>query len=671
MFRIYDKEGNILSEFEKEFTDGEGMSRGLLGDDGNIYCIYSQYGVPQGENGETVDLHFLQCYSPEGEEIWSLPLGEGTTADDWYYVKNSALDNDGNIILTSTKGIEVVKSDGTYVKNIAADSLDCNQIFVTGSGKTLVSVFGENGIDLYEVNLDSGKIGSSPLELPFDLDYYSFSSGTFSDLVLINENGIYTYSLGDEDLIKRMDFVESDIMSSGIYNIYFWDEEHFFALYYDEIMEGQTAAVFTKVAPEDVKDKKDVVLAGTYIGYDVRKDVVNFNKENEDYRIHIKDYSTYNTDNDYLAGTKKLNTDLASGEIPDILIADSSLPLDSYVNKGLFTDLYELMDGDPEIKKENYLQNVLDAFSKDGKLYRITPGFSIATVVGKAEDVGTTPGWNFDDLKTLMAKKGPDVQVFADVPASQVLSYSMTFGGAQYIDWKTGECRFDSEDFKNVLEFAKTFPAEIDYEALQSDEEYWEKYDTMYRDGRTLLSYMILTTFRDYNITEKGMFGADITPVGFPNEAKESGAIMMNNTYSISAKSDVKEGAWQFVRRYLTEEYQEQMEYALPVMKSVLEKQAAEAQKKPVMEDENGNMEEYDDTYYINGKEIIIPPMTKEETDELIQYISGVTKVYQNDMEVMTILDEECAPFFEGKKSADEVAKIIQSRVQIYVNENR
>jgi len=38
--------------------------------------------------------------------------------------------------------------------------------------------------------------------------------------------------------------------------------------------------------------------------------------------------------------------------------------------------------------------------------------------------------------------------------------------------------------------------------------------------------------------------------------------------------------------------------------------------------------------------------------------------------EIYSIISEEAAPYFAGQKSAGEVAKMIQSRIQIYVSEN-
>ena len=41
------------------------------------------------------------------------------------------------------------------------------------------------------------------------------------------------------------------------------------------------------------------------------------------------------------------------------------------------------------------------------------------------------------------------------------------------------------------------------------------------------------------------------------------------------------------------------------------------------------------------------------------------------DEALLQIVQEEAAPFFAGQKSARDVAGIIQSRAQLYVNETR
>ena len=73
----------------------------------------------------------------------------------------------------------------------------------------------------------------------------------------------------------------------------------------------------------------------------------------------MRDYSEYNTDDDYNAGIQKLNTEMLSGKLPDMIdINTYSMPVEQYAAKGFLTDLYELIDADPELRRESFVQPV-------------------------------------------------------------------------------------------------------------------------------------------------------------------------------------------------------------------------------------------------------------------------------------------------------------------------
>lgn len=671
IFKQLDQTGQLISEFEWLVPDNGSYSAATLDGKGNVYILYSEYGAIETTSGEFRDAYMVKAFSEDGTELWNLPVGTDIDEGEWYYVNTINYLEDDKLFIHSSKGIELINLDGTYDRLISFEGLDPYDTLKIKNGGLCVICYSEMGLDLHAVDMAAGKVDASAMQLPFNLNNYTFFSGKGVDLYLVDASGVYTFSIGDDAIKKIMDFVDSDIAVTSLSELIPVDEESFYAARYDEESDHRILSLYRKVAPEDVPDKETLVLAGAWIDYGIRTDVVKFNKTSEKYRIRIEDYSQYNTPDDYSVGINKLNTDIVSGNVPDILYTTSEMPIDNYISKGLIADLNTFIESDPEIKKEDYLQNVFDVFSNDGKLYQLVPSFYAFTVYGKTADVGTTPGWTFDDLKALREKKGPEVETFSETTASSIIYYSMIFGGAEYINWETGECSFDSEEFIELLEFAKEFPVEIDYSAIEYDEAYWEAYDTMYREGRALLMASSIAGFYDFNTAEKGTFGEDVTLIGFPNNEKESGALAANISFAISAKSDYKDGAWQFLRYYLADEYQSTIDYGFPVKKSVLEKCAADARKKPSYEDENGQMVEYDNTYYLNGQEIIIPPMTQEETDELTQYISNINKRYTYSEEISSIIEEESAPFFEGQKSAKEVADIIQSRVQIYVNENR
>lgn len=140
---------------------------------------------------------------------------------------------------------------------------------------------------------------------------------------------------------------------------------------------------------------------------------------------------------------------------------------------------------------------------------------------------------------------------------------------------------------------------------------------------------------------------------------------------AMSSKSANKEGAWQFMRGYLTDEYQDEITYGFPVSIRALDAMGEKAMKVDTYIDENGNEVESPDYYYMNGVDVEIKPMTQEEVENLKQMLYTFNQVYTYDQELMNIISEESAAFFSGQKNARDVASIIQSRVQIYVNENR
>ena len=158
--------------------------------------------------------------------------------------------------------------------------------------------------------------------------------------------------------------------------------------------------------------------------------------------------------------------------------------------------------------------------------------------------------------------------------------------------------------------------------------------------------------------------------IGFPSSDGEGSAIMPGLQLAMSAKSAKKEGVWEFLRSFLTDEYQKDI-YGFPLSIKRLEEMKKEATQKPYYLDEDGNKVEYDETWYVGDVEINIDPMTEQEAEEFVEELYTFSQPYKTDEALFDIIQEEAAAYFTGQKSAQDVASIIQSRAQLYVNENR
>ena len=77
---------------------------------------------------------------------------------------------------------------------------------------------------------------------------------------------------------------------------------------------------------------------------------------------------------------RTLNTELMSGNGPDILVLDG-LPADSYIEKGILEDITSIVDQE----KENIFYNIISAYNKKESIYQIPTTFSVPIILGDAE----------------------------------------------------------------------------------------------------------------------------------------------------------------------------------------------------------------------------------------------------------------------------------------------
>ena len=397
----------------------------------------------------------------------------------------------------------------------------------------------------------------------------------------------------------------------------------------------------------------------------------------------MTDYSIYNTEEDYTQSYTKLNNDIIAGNIPDILVLDNGMPIDSFIAKGIFANIDDLIKNDEELSKLEFMDNAFEAFRVDGALYRVIPRFTVNTWLAKKSLVGDRTSWTMDDVKQAATKLTGEKTIFGTEHGGSTremfMNQVMEFCGRDFVDVNTGKCNFDNKLFADLLEYAKTLPSEEENQSQDDEywEEYWEKYYTQYRENRVLMMPREIGDLNEMKYQMKGMIGEAVSFVGFPTESGSGSFIRANISYAIADKSANKDGAWQFLRFFLTEDYQRNdnytygYSYGMPVLKSIVRESANKLMERPYWEDENGNKNYYDDTFYMNGESIILDPFTQAEADQLFDFICSVNKAGFFDENVTKIVNEEAGSFFSGSKSAKDVAAMIQNRVQLYVNENR
>ena len=467
--------------------------------------------------------------------------------------------------------------------------------------------------------------------------------------MMYNETSVAVGNDGSENFTEKINLLDSGIDGSTMIGLTAVKEGLFWAIRRDMEENGkyvEKVYSLTKLPPEEVKEKTVITIACPSTSA-LRERILAFNRENTEYQVKVIDYSIYPSypTNERLT---RLNLDMISENAPDILYLKRGFgTVDDYIRQGLLEDLNTWIDADPEIDRGDYLNNIFEAYEVNGGLYELPTSFVVSTLSADQKFVGSEPGLTMEELKQL-EKEYPEYRMLG-THIGRDSFLMLQFGTA--IDTVNGTCSFDSPEFMEILEMVKRFTEEDG------------------TDQKThILNTEYLRNFEDFRRKEiqHNPQRIQYTYIGFPGVGG-SGALINNNTlemrFAITSQSENKEGAWQFIRYFLGDEYQNQVATGsaqeFPVKSSALELQAENATK-PISAD--GRDEDGIFT---------VPGLSEARVDELMEYLKSLNQTVKRYGEVYNIVVEEAGAFFAGQKTVQDVAKTIQGRVWIYLAEQQ
>ena len=613
--------------------------------------------------GEGEAVYVLTCISPDGQELWTAPAKAPAGAEAEYFVNDIAYSSEGLVVSTSA-GLDLYSSaDGSFIKTISTDMMVRSATpYVLEDGTVAILSYGTGGEEIVVVDTQTGKLGDT-YPIPSEVGATFLFPGHSYQLYLAGTNAVYGMNLDGSGIVKVVDFVDSDMDITAMTCFVEMEDGQYAAVVADLVGSNMVVSL-TKVDPEVVANRKTITLGSYYLDYEVRKQVFAFNKQSQDVRVSIVDYAQYNGDTGS-EGLTRLNTDIASGSAPDIMVLSPIMPIKSYINKGVFEDLTPYMEADEEISGREYLTNIFDIFKTDGKMYAVIPSFFVNTIAGRTEDIGDGSGFTIDLAEQIAAQKGVDpALIFGIATQKDVLYSAIEMCGDQFIDWNKAECRFDSDEFIRLLEFIGKFPDKID------ESKYQEDTTAFYRSGKALFTREAVGSFDEYVNLRYGVFGTDITMAGFPSQNPGTATVFPQLEIAVNASSENKDACWSFVHRFLLDDYQNSISMYWPVSIDALDQMANTAMEPLYYTDENGNQVEDHIVMNIGGENIELPRISDTEVDQLYAYLKSLSSEAYYDASIENIIVEESAAFFAGQKSAKDVAGVIQSRVQIYINEN-
>lgn len=640
----------------------------------SVYGTEEQYTGDYYHNEQNYDVVIL---SPEGEELSRAPVDLDTT-NTWLNTYNIAKDPDGNLIVVMEMTLQAIAPDGSIAWSMQLDNY-VNSMVTLADGSVAVMLFGDKGPELRPIDFEKKELGESfPIPdsawtlFPGDENYdFYYTSGMF----------LYGFKLGEAEPVPVLNWMSCDINGDSVASqaLKISSDGSIMGITTDYSGGSIDTQLFTLTrVPADSLPKKQILTVAQLEynpDYQLTNRMVRFNRSHDNVRLEYLDYSQYNTESDFTAGITKFNTEVMAGNLPDI-IPTNQIAYRQIASKGLLEDLYPYLDKDPELKREDFFPNLLSALEVNGGLYQVVSGFSVETLCGAASIVGDTPGWTYDDFNAALEKMPEGCTPLEPyVTRDQVMSSLLYADMDSFVDWTTGKVNFESDNFKQLLQFVKQFPAEYNWDEHDNS----ESTQDLLRQGRQMLTQTYLYGL-DSILWNGANFGGQATYIGWPTSSGVGSIMRFENGFAMSRSCADKDAAWEFFRSMLTESGQTN-QYNIPSNRNVFNKQLEDFMTPRyrkdadgnILLDENGEKIEESRGSWIDdsGVEHNIYAMTQEQADEVLSIIETCTKVASYDTSIYDIVNEQAQAFFADQKSVDEVARLIQSKANIYVNEQR
>jgi ABC-type glycerol-3-phosphate transport system substrate-binding protein len=402
----------------------------------------------------------------------------------------------------------------------------------------------------------------------------------------------------------------------------------------------------------------------------LKEKVIDFNKQSEFYHLIVEHAGTDPDDAEVIEYGQAIAMQMGAGKGPDILMSEALDFVDELAGRGGIVDLapYMVKSG---MREEDYFPTAFSHWRDGDKIYTVSLGGEASynwldgRVLGLEErpEIGTL-------LEALLAVEEPGNYIGVDIASgvlTNLIQYTDDYCGI--IDWEKGICNFEGELFSKMMQVAGRYGYTMDKIMEEAD----DAYNKPYVGGRmSIMDIYEYETLAEMEAQGKiPLLSAEGNPYGYS---------FGGDIFAINANSEHIEGAWEFLAYLMSDEVQRTQTIPMGATSRVV---CMEEVEKELRWLEEGNVEQIKKGHFNSKGEIIyteVRTVTREDiTDEKVaEYISMKDRAVPGNGEearrmkpIWQIIWEESEAYFVGDKSIEEVADIINNRVQLYLDENR
>ena len=379
------------------------------------------------------------------------------------------------------------------------------------------------------------------------------------------------------------------------------------------------------------------------------KQISEYNQQSEEFEVIL---DVCDLKDDISVFRERTSIELSTGKGADIYetYAFTNLDATPCIEKGCFADMTEYLNGKSEI-----LSRLIELHRTEKGIYAVPVSFTIDTMYTNQKIPCDQKEWNYGAAFRLANASGAEYlchKPFGWTDKDTGMAALSLFGGGngqyeEFVNSATGECYFNSPEFVSLLEFINEH---LDY-TKQTEES-----DVLFHAG-AIQNFLSLYAHDFTGEMKNGDY------YGYPT--KDGGTnYLLVRTFYVNEKSEHKDGVYDFFDFLLSKEQQEKMvkevDGEFPVRADVL-KDSWEIAKKEILIDSVPTD--------FNGNPLYEKRLFTDEEEALFWEILEHSKLYAYSTMLEDIVQEEVIQYFEGKITAQDAAKLIQNRVQLYLDE--
>ncbi len=382
------EENKILKELLNK--DSIEITSAVTAPDGSLFISY----ILWNESTDKVPYPERYLYvDPKGrEKELKLKIGGSSSC-----VEKAVFTNESRLFVSLNDGCAVYEVDekkGKAYKRIGAEGETGAGLVISYYGNCIVA---HSGKKVYVYDPGTESITSSDAVLDEFVEKESEKDGTVilggsekDKILAASRNGIYSHVTNGsvmEQLAEGNLTCLSDPEKTPL-ELFVMDNDSILIAYEDGELDTYHYDPDVPSVPE-----KQLNIYSLYENKTVKRAISSFRENNPDVYVRLEIGVSGEdgvTQNDAI---KNLNTKILAGSGPDIILLDG-MPMDSYVEKGVLKDLSDVVN---ELEGEcGYYKNILECYSKDGKIYAVPSRFLMLLMSGDEKEVSS-----INDLKSM------------------------------------------------------------------------------------------------------------------------------------------------------------------------------------------------------------------------------------------------------------------------------